>query len=198
MKKDLQSRITKHSNLIENDSLSGFDNHFAQQHHNVYITFYKLLEDYKPNRILEIGTALGGFTKFLKQVTDTLNLNTYIMSFDISARPWYDEMKNDGIDVRVEDIFGDYLDIPNEIKHFIKKEGKIMILCDGGDKVREFRLLSQFMKEGDIIMAHDYGKIWNWLEIQDSDIKESCSRHNLHPYMEYELRDVVWVGKIKK
>jgi len=92
MKKDLQSRITKHSNLIENDSLSGFDNHFAQQHHNVYITFYKLLEDYKPNRILEIGTALGGFTKFLKQVTDTLNLNTYIMSFDISARPWYDEI----------------------------------------------------------------------------------------------------------
>ena len=210
MIKDIQSRITKQSNLIENDSLSGFDDHFAQQHHNAYRTFYKLIDGYKPNRILEIGTALGGFTKFLKQATDSLNLGTQIMTFDISTRPWYDEMKNDGIDVRVEDIFGDYLDIPNEIKHFIKKEGKIMILCDGGDKVREFRLLSQFMKEGDIIMAHDYapnqeyfdkyinGKIWNWLEIQDSDIKESCSKHNLHPYMEYELRDVVWVGKIKK
>jgi predicted O-methyltransferase YrrM len=124
MIKEIQSRITKQSNLIENDSLSGFDDHLAQQHHNVYHTFYKLIDGYKPNRILEIGTALGGFTNFLKQVTDSLYLNTQIMTFDISTRPWYEDMKKDGIDVRVEDIFGDYLDIPNEIKYFIQKEGK--------------------------------------------------------------------------
>lgn len=208
--KNLQGKITKTSNLTENDSLSAFDGNMAQQHHNVYSTFYKLIDDTKPKRILEIGTALGGFTMFLKKVVDSFNLDTKILTFDISARPWYDDMKKMGIDVRVEDIFNDYQDIPNEIKNFIKQDGLTIILCDGGDKIREFKLLSHFLKKGDIIMAHDYapnqeyfdnyinGKIWNWLEIQDKDINESCMKHNLTPFMEYELRDVVWVGKIKE
>jgi cephalosporin hydroxylase len=208
--RNLQGKITKTSNLTENDSLSAFDGNMAQQHHNVYSTFYKLIDDTKPKRILEIGTALGGFTMFLKKVVDSFNLDTKILTFDISARPWYDDMKKMGIDVRVEDIFNDYQDIPNEIKNFIKQDGLTIILCDGGDKIREFKLLSPFLKKGDIIMAHDYapnqdyfdnyinGKIWNWLEIQDKDINESCMKHNLTPFMEYELRDVVWVGKIKE
>jgi cephalosporin hydroxylase len=208
--RNLQGKITKTSNLTENDSLSAFDGNMAQQHHNVYSTFYKLIDDTKPKRILEIGTALGGFTMFLKKVVDSFNLDTKILTFDISARPWYDDMKQMGIDVRVEDIFDDYQDIPNEIKNFIKQDGLTIILCDGGDKIREFKLLSHFLKKGDIIMAHDYapnqeyfdnyinGKIWNWLEIQDKDINESCMKHNLTPFMEYELRDVVWVGKIKQ
>jgi cephalosporin hydroxylase len=208
--RQLNGNITKTSNLTENDSLSAFDGNIAQQHHNVYSTFYKLIDDTKPKRILEIGTALGGFTMFLKKVVDSFNLDTKILTFDISARPWYDDMKKMGIDVRVEDIFNDYQDIPNEIKNFIKQDGLTIILCDGGDKIREFKLLSHFLKKGDIIMAHDYapnqeyfdnyinGKIWNWLEIQDKDINESCMKHNLTPFMEYELRDVVWVGKIKE
>lgn len=208
--RQLNGNITKTSNLTENDSLSAFDGNMAQQHHNVYSTFYKLIDDTKPKRIVEIGTALGGFTMFLKKVVDSFNLDTKILTFDISARPWYDDMKKMGIDVRVEDIFNDYQDIPNEIKNFIKQDGLTIILCDGGDKIREFKLLSHFLKKGDIIMAHDYapnqeyfdnyinGKIWNWLEIQDKDINESCMKHNLTPFMEYELRDVVWVGKIKE
>jgi cephalosporin hydroxylase len=208
--RQLNGNITKTSNLTENDSLSAFDGNMAQQHHNVYSTFYKLIDDTKPKRILEIGTALGGFTMFLKKVVDSFNLDTKILTFDISARPWYDDMKQMGIDVRVEDIFNDYQDIPNEIKNFIKQDGLTIILCDGGDKIREFKLLSHFLKKGDIIMAHDYApnqeyfdnyinnKIWNWLEIQDKDINESCMKHNLTPFMEYELRDVVWVGKIKE
>ena len=208
--RQLNGNITKTSNLTENDSLSAFDGNMAQQHHNVYSTFYKLIDDTKPKRILEIGTALGGFTMFLKKVVDSFNLDTKILTFDISARPWYDDMKQMGIDVRVEDIFDDYQDIPNEIKNFIKQDGLTIILCDGGDKIREFKLLSHFLKKGDIIMAHDYapnqeyfdnyinGKIWNWLEIQDKDINESCMKHNLTPFMEYELRDVVWVGKLKE
>ena len=208
--RNLEGKITKTSNLAENDSLSAYDGHSAQQHHNAYSTFYKLIDDTKPKRILEIGTALGGLTMFMKKVVDSLDLNTNILTLDISARPWYDDMKQMGIDVRVEDIFDDYQDIPNEIKNFIKQDGLTIILCDGGDKIREFKLLSHFLKKGDIIMAHDYapnqeyfdfyinGKIWNWLEIQDKDINESCMKHNLTPFMEYELRDVVWVGKIKQ
>jgi predicted O-methyltransferase YrrM len=196
--------------------LKGFDkDSYINQSIIMYSLEPEILEfaefpKFKGKRILEIGTALGGFTMFLKKVVDSFNLDTKILTFDISARPWYDDMKKMGIDVRVEDIFNDYQDIPNEIKNFIKQDGLTIILCDGGDKIREFKLLSHFLKKGDIIMAHDYapnqeyfdnyinGKIWNWLEIQDKDINESCMKHNLTPFMEYELRDVVWVGKIKE
>jgi hypothetical protein len=59
-------------------------------------------------------------------------------------------------------------------------------------------------------MAHDYapnenyfnenikGKIWNWLEIQDSDINETCEKYNLKPFMEDDFRSIVWVCKIKE
>jgi hypothetical protein len=62
----MKERITKFSNLEIGDSLSSFDGHAAQQYHGVYEVFYNFLKDVKPVRILEIGTALGGFTAFLK------------------------------------------------------------------------------------------------------------------------------------
>jgi hypothetical protein len=43
--RNLEGKITKTSNLAENDSLSAYDGHSAQQHHNVYSTFYKLIDD---------------------------------------------------------------------------------------------------------------------------------------------------------
>ena len=84
-----------------------------------------------------------------------------------------------------------------------------MVLCDGGNKVGEFNLLSNYIKEGDFIMAHDYAdnrenfdtnfnrKIWNWHEIQDSDINESCLRNNLKSYNKEIFDSVVWVCKTK-
>ena len=84
------------------------------------------------------------------------------------------------------------------------------MLCDGGSKKNEFRILSDYLKVGDVIMAHDYApneeyfqehinnKIWNWLEIQDNDINEPSLRNNLIPYMEDDFRQVVWACKIKQ
>jgi hypothetical protein len=62
---------------------------------------------------------------------------------------------------------------------------------------------------GDVIMAHDYAhdsdifkkeienKIWNWHEIQYSDISNACDINNLEPYMKDEFKQVVWVCKMK-
>jgi hypothetical protein len=58
-------------------------------------------------------------------------------------------------------------------------------------------------------MAHDYapsqeyfehtmkGKIWNWLEIQDSDIIECCTSNKLEQYMYEDFLNVAWVCKRK-
>lgn len=208
--KTIEQRITKKTNLSANDSLSSFDGHSAQQFHDVYQVFYDFIEEVKPKRILEIGTALGGFTMFLKTITEELGLDTKILTFDISARPWYSDMVKKGIDVRVENIFGDFKDVPKDIKNFIRSEGTTIVLCDGGWKIGEFNLLSKFIKQGDFIMAHDYcvdkatfekeinNKIWNWLEIIEDDISEASKENGLEYYNQNKFSKVVWVCKYKK
>jgi hypothetical protein len=206
----MKERITKFSNLDIGDSLSSFDGHAAQQYHGVYEVFYNFIKEVKPTRILEIGTALGGFTSFLKLCCDELNLNTNIRSYDIHSNPWYKDMVESGIDVRVENIFSEgFKSVDNEVIDYIQGEGTSIVLCDGGWKIGEFNLLSDYIKSGDFIMAHDYaydkeffdtqinGKIWNWHEISEMDIHESCLRNNLQSYKKEIFDIVVWVCKKK-
>jgi hypothetical protein len=203
--------ISRRTNLEDNDSLSGYMGHVAQQNHNVYEVFYNFLNEIKPKRILEIGTALGGFTSYLNIISKEGNLNIDILSYDIYRRDWYDEMISEGIDVRVEDIFnGDFSRVNNEVINFIKRDGITLILCDGGYKIGEFNVLSNYLKIDDFIMAHDYSfdnekfnkdiknKIWNWCEITESDIHNACVRNNLISYNQEIFDSVVWVCKQKK
>jgi hypothetical protein len=113
-----------------------------------------------------------------------------------------------------ENLFGsNYTKLVEEEKekliNFIRKPGVTIVLCDGGSKKNEFNLLSEFLKEGDIIMAHDYApslefsmekmqnKIWNWHEILDADIEESCKKFNLTPFLQEEFLNVAWVCRQK-
>jgi hypothetical protein len=42
------------------------------------------------------------------------------------------------------------------------------------------------------------GKYWNWLEINNSDIEQSCLVNNLVDYLEDDFDKVAWVCKIKR
>jgi cephalosporin hydroxylase len=207
---NFNENITKKIDLGANDGLSSFLNMACQQNHNVFEVFYNFLNETKPKQILEIGTALGGFTSFLQKSINELNLDTKILSYDIYEMGWYKDMINEGIDVRVENVFGDdYSTVKQEVIDYIKQDGVTIVLCDGGNKVGEFNILSDYIKEGDFIMAHDYidnrdnfdknyyGKIWNWHEIADNNIDEACLRNNLKPYNKETFDSVVWVCKIK-
>lgn len=126
---NIQENITKFTDLTKNDSLSAFKGHTAQQSHNAYQVFYDFISEVKPVRILEIGTALGGFTEFLKIITDELNLNTKILSYDISERPWYNQMIEKGIDVRVENIFNeDWSGVKQDVVDFVQQDGLTIVL----------------------------------------------------------------------
>lgn len=207
---NIQENITRFTNLNENDSLSAFRGHTAQQSHNAYQIFYDFISEVKPVRILEIGTALGGFTEFLKIITDELGLNTKILSYDISERPWYNQMIEKGIDVRVENIFNeDWSGVKQEVVDFVQENGTTIVLCDGGWKIGEFKIFSKLIKNGDYILAHDYSiskeiyeseikdKIWNWCEITESDIEESVIENNLKSYNQDKFSQAVWVCKVK-
>lgn len=207
---NIKEKITRKNNLEENDGLSFYENFACQQNHNVFEVFYEFINNIKPKRILEIGTALGGFTQFLKKVSDDSDLNITILSYDICEKSWYKDLINQGIDVKVENIFdSNYTVVQESVIDFIKRDGTTIVLCDGGNKIGEFNLLSNYIKTGDFILAHDYidnsenfiqnysKKIWNWHEISDYDIKDACDRNNLKSYNKEKFDSVVWVCKIK-
>jgi hypothetical protein len=207
---DIKNNITKYTDLSNDDSLSAFKGHSAQQFHDAYQVFYDFIKEVKPKRILEIGTALGGFTTFLKIVCDELEYDTNIRTYDINEYPWYSDMKNSGIDVRVENIFTEgFLDMDQEVKDYIQQEGITIVLCDGGWKVGEFNLISKYIKSGDFILAHDYAenrivfeekinrKVWNWFEISDSDINQSSVENNIEIYKKDTFENVAWTCRKK-
>lgn len=206
------NNITKTIDLENNDGLSSILFHAAQQNHNAYEAFYELFSSVRPVRILEIGTALGGFTAYMDLACKEIGIHTKIRSYDIHSHSWYDDLRLKNIDVIIDNIFTDnYTDLKNySVIDFIKDDGLCLVLCDGGNKKQEFNILSRYLKINDIIMAHDYApntnyfqsdmnrKIWNWHEIQDTDIQESIQNNGLHPYMREKMLSVAWACFIKK
>jgi hypothetical protein len=203
-------KITRRSDLANNDSLSSYLGYTAQQNPNAYEAFYKFIQNVKPKRILEIGTGLGGFSMFLKHVCDELQLDTTIVTYDVNSRQEYKTLLDVGIDVRIENIFNaGYTQVYKQVLDYIQGDGVTLVLCDGGYKIGEFNLLSDHIKVGDLIMAHDYApdskffadevykKLWNWHEIQDSNIQESVNRNKLVAYNADEFVKAVWVCKQK-
>jgi predicted O-methyltransferase YrrM len=188
----------------------------TMQHSSVEEKFLKLITTLKPTKVLEIGTSSGGLTLMLRDILDTNGLkSTRLVSYDINdpkyLRHYLDEGTN--IELKIESVFNhayDKLENGQEVIDLISSEGTTLVLCDGGNKKNEFKILSDYLKIGDVIMAHDYapnekyfqehihGKIWNWLEIQDSDISDACLENNLVPYMDDDFKQVVWVCKIKE
>jgi len=181
----------------------------VQQHNDVFKVFDDFLADIKPDRILEIGTAGGGLTLFIRH-----NLpDTPILTFEVYDQPWYDRLRENNVDVKIENIFNhayNALEKPEAIESFIQQEGITLVLCDGGHKIGEFNSIAPLLKKGDFIMAHDYvankdefdknyyNKIWNWMEIQDSDIQQVSEEQNLINYNQENFSKVVWVCKRKQ
>lgn len=189
------------------------------QHENIESKLTKLFSSEKPSQVLEIGTSYGGLTLLIRDVLDNLNLNASdFRTYDVmeTNRHWLEEAIKGGalIDFRIKNVFNQpYSDLDEqyveEIREFIERSGKTIVMCDGGSKRNEFNILSRFLKPGDIIMAHDYapndeyfqthinGKVWNWHEIEDSHIEECSVKYNLQPFMQEDFQEVVWVCKKK-
>ena len=204
--------ITGRTDLEANQSLSSYLGHGAQQNPHAYKVFHDFLETVKPVRRLEIGTAFGGFTTFLRFICNDLGLSTKIRSYEThDGYKHYDSIREMDVDIRIEDIFEPvYTAVKQDAIDYIQEQGVTVVLCDGGNKIHEYNLLTPFIKTGDFILAHDYAsnkedfeqninmKFWNWHEIQDSDIEEVSNTNNLEPFMQDDFRKAVWVCKIKK
>lgn len=208
------------NNKFYRDFLEGNVNHVSyrglsiEQRPEIMEIFDNLISSYFPTRILEIGTFAGGLTLILSDLV--LNTDTIIYTYDINKPLYLEAMIHSqsisNIRVNTHNIFNNQysLLIDTSIIDIIQKHGLTIVLCDGGCKKCEFNTLAKYLKAGDIIMAHDYApnpyyfeqymrnKIWNWHEIQDSDIEEACKTYHLKPFMRDEFLSVAWACFIKE
>lgn len=199
---------------------------FAQQKPEAFVAINDLLNTYNFDIILEIGAHDFGLSTFFalycynskylqnSEVPDACGYKnsthhkipkTFI-TYDIHMR---DEgachliKMLGGIFVQ-KDIFDD-LDHLNQI---INKCNRALILCDGGNKIKEFNTFAPILKTGDILMAHDYmedekfkketfEKKWNSCEIMYKDIKNSVENNDLHLIYPEVFNPVFWVCSIK-
>ena len=195
---------------IYETGICAFNGWTSMQHYKAFGYFWDLIEKQKPARVIEIGTAAGGFTRFLKYTVQELNLNTKIISYDTTINTFNKPLLDDTlIDLRIKDCFEGDRNNFNELSNDIAAEGLSIVLCDGGWKYKEFNMLSPFLKSGDIIMTHDYchdrdtflkniyGKVWNWHECEFSHISKAVTDNNLQPFMQELFQEAVW-GSFRK
>lgn len=190
---------------------------FISQHRDSPKVFREFLELVRPSSILEIGTFHGGLTLLLRDILDEIGLaNSIIRTYDIDEQEFLKPLVIDRkVEVVTKNLFNsDYSDWntdldKNEIDSFIKRDGVSLVLCDGGCKKCEFNLLAPLLKKNDIIMAHDYApyneyfeqymkdNIWDWHEIQDSDIIETVQLYNLKNFNQTLMQNIAWASLIK-
>jgi hypothetical protein len=168
---------------------------FTQQNKNFYPAFEKLFAQENIVRVIEIGTATGGFIRAVRDLT-----NAEIITYDVIETKHKATLEENNISVNVQSVFEDY----DTVEDYISRKGQTLVLCDGGNKIKEFEVFSRILKSGDIIMAHDYSRdenlyqayiknhVWRWCEIQYKDIALPVADNNLEPYMTDEFQEAVW------
>jgi len=167
----------------------------TQQNKNFYPAFEKLIAQENIVRVLEIGTATGGFIRAVRDLTDA-----QIITYDILQTKHKATLEENNISVNVKSVFDDF----DAVEEYISGKGQVLVLCDGGDKRYEFHVFSKMLKSGDIIMAHDYSydeamyrayireNVWRWCELQYKDIAFAVETQNLEPVLTEEFQEAVW------
>ncbi len=157
---------------------------------------------HKPSMVIEIGTCKGGLSNLISSCTahigaefhtmDTMNggeKNKYPLYGNASFHQW--------------DCFK-YIE---EIKNWIRKPGMCFVLCDGGNKPREFNLFSDLIKTGDIIAAHDFlpndvpdytPLYWGCFETHQEYLDDAINRNGLVDFEPKWFKWSAWCVKQKQ
>jgi len=194
-----------------NDELSRspFKEFLACQRPEVFSTFNSFIQDENPSLILEIGTCFGGLSLSLSESSSLINCK--FITYDILENLTSIQLRNYGVDFRIENIFIEtsrqcYDFKESFLKEFNSIKGKKIILCDGGNKIGEFNAFAKILDVGDILMAHDFAyseeffssnSFWGWNEIMEKDIAESMKQFNLSYYKMNTWSKLAWCS-VKK
>ena len=147
--------------------------------------------------IIELGSGRGGLSLFLAVVAFLTDGN--FRTFDIKDNPRLDSrLKSLGFKYEKLNVLNNAG--INELKGTIRNGGRTLFMCDNGNKIKEVNTYSKFLKENDVIMAHDYfrrrkdhdKKLWNSCEITYDDIKKACDENGIEDFYRNHFENVFW------
>ena len=156
-----------------------------------------LIEDIKPQLIVEIGCWNGGLSCALGVAMK--NYGGRVFCCDIAD---FSEDLNDLR--RLLPIHFEKLDALSAhglhlIGGLIERGGLTVVLCDGGNKPEEYNLYAPFLKQGDIIAAHDFQHHphWPFSEINEAQVANACAKYSLEPFMNEDMHKAGWLVRRK-
>lgn len=140
---------------------------------------------HKPTMVIEIGTSKGGLSSLISGCIKEIGSEFH--TFDVHSDGDYNQYPLHGNSTfhKMDCFSGQGLEF---IKILIQKEGRCFVLCDGGNKPREFNEFSKYLKSGDVIACHDwcdesiknYSPLyWGWAEVHSDQVGPACKKHSL-------------------
>lgn len=165
-------------------------------------TWSYAFELHPPARIIELGTAGGGFITAL--AVHAYNIGVRVVTYDLA--PPDERFKPLGDFLRIEYRTGDMWKMTDEIATNIRLPGTTYVLCDGGNKPHELEAFAPFLKHGDVIAAHDYDAVheldpavphndrpWQWSEIRKSQGDRVADKNSLVPWLQTFFDHAGWL-----
>ena len=167
-----------------------------QQADGAIDAFKNFFDEQKFDSIIELGTMYGPLALFFGEYTDSK-----VFTFD--RKNWMTDdikqkLRNLNVSIYVQNVFKS-----DTVKELIIDGGRVLLLCDNGDKIKEVEMYRPYLKPNDVIMAHDYfpntskyhsQQTWKSCEIMDKHIDDGT----LDPYYAEEFEKVFWSVRIKR
>jgi hypothetical protein len=130
----------------------------------------KLIQDFDPELILELGFSWGGMTKLFE---DYSKAEIHAYNWECSRKP---NEKNFG--KRVTFYWADLLKEPYQpLVELCGDPRKKLLYCDNGNKIKEVYMYGQHLNVGDMIAAHDYPReIYHDYDLLLENIQKKVTR----------------------
>ena len=165
----------------------------SQNYAAIYFFEY-YIQAYDFEYIVEIGSQKGALSLFFANMAGSTE-RFYFETYEINKkRDWYTR-EHEGVGHWFESIErcspyfksieADIFDnkVIEHIKTKINESKKCLIFCDGGNKVKEFNVYSDFLKPNDNIIVHDWGSEIGLLQIGSVMQKNNIQIHE--PFSRY-------------
>ena len=152
-------------------------------------------------RMVELGTQLGGLSVLLGLQCRLLGVQMHTFDREDSS-PYGEWLDRFDVERHLVDIFSPAGEA--QVRELVEAPGRTLLLCDNGDKAREFRTFAPCLKAGDVIGAHDYHpdgdydeRRWAWREIGEQDVRETCEAYGLLPYLQEAATEAAWLLRVR-
>lgn len=156
---------------------------------------------HQPAMVIEIGTCKGGLSNLLSSCTAQYGGEFHTM--DIRSGGQENQYPLYG---NATFHLWNCFEHVEDIAELIRMSGLCFLLCDGGDKPREFNTFSPIIKSGDVIAAHDFcdetipsfsPEFWGCFETPLSKLNDAIKTFHLKKFEPEWFTYSAWLVKQK-